>query len=165
VMAAQAVSSRMRNLFVMMGAMSEPADQRTLDQIITENALFLIRRRVAGRIFESRPYYLHTLAEEMAPYMKDVSMGDSPNTLSEIDRISKSIARYLGLARSAKISWRVDFVDGFCKAMGVPLSDLTSPTPQIDDRRRAQIEEVTESVAWLIPPGKRRERKSAPDPA
>ncbi len=145
--------------------MTEPHDRRTLDQIITDNAMLLLRRRVASRAMERKSYYLHTLAEEMAPHMKPDPHGDAPNTVNEIDRISKSVSRYLGLARTAKVSWRVDYVEGFCQAMGVSLDELTSRAPLVSPAEAARQAPLIESVTWLIPPGKRRERKSPPESA
>jgi len=147
--------------------MGNAAELRTLDEIITENALLLLRRRIASRRVERKPYYLNTLAAEMVPFMIPAAEREQPgwNRQTAVDRISHTVARYLGLAKTGKLSWRVDYLEGFYQAMGVTLHEMTAPEIALDDEDRAVLEGVSAYASWVVPRQQPEKRKAYPPPA
>lgn len=141
--------------------MGNAADFRTLDEIITANALLLLKRRVAARRVERKPYYLNTLAEEMVPHMVPPEEREAPgwNKQTAVDRISHTVARYLGLGKSSKVAWRVDYLEGFYHAMGVTLHEMTAPENGLDDAEHALLESMSQHASWIVPAPKSRGRK------
>lgn len=150
----------------MIWRMGKAADRRTLDEIITDNAHLLLKRRIVARRIERQPYYLNTLAAEMVPFMWSAEERASEGFAmsAAIDRIVHTLPRYLGIAKSPKLAWRVDYLEGFFLAMGVPLSAMTDPDGAPDEVERSLLERMMEGAEWRVPPPKRAERKGAPPP-
>lgn len=144
--------------------MGKAADHRTLDEIITENAHLLLKRRIVARRIERQSYYLNTLAAEMVPFMWTAEERASPEFVlsAAVDRIIHTLPGYLGIAKGPKVAWRVDYLEGFQLAMGVPLSAMIDPEVKTDDVERALLERMMEGADWKIPAPKRVDRKGKP---
>lgn len=142
--------------------MGNSDDDRSLDEIITDNAHFLIKRRIVARRVERKPYFLNTLAAEMIPYMIPDEVRGSPEFVMNmaIDRISQSMKRYLGLGD--KIAWRMDYLEGFIHAMGVPITEILDGQSAPTDMERELLEQMMGDAEWRIRPPKRAERKLLP---
>lgn len=143
--------------------MGNAEDHRSLDEIITDNAHLLIKRRIVARRIERRPYYLNTLAEEMAPFMVRLAPGEERSSATfrlAVDRISHTVGRYLGIAKSAKLAWRLDYLEGFFQAMGVSIESMIDRSSMPDEGERAMLEQMLGDANWQIPPPKRSERKN-----
>lgn len=139
--------------------MTRMAD-RTLDQIVTENALLWLRRRIAARKVERKPYHLLTLAEEMRPFLVEEKAERAPNMteIGEVDHVARTVSRYLGLSRRDKRTWSLDYLEAFCHAIGIPVAELFVPTPKLDERERIYIEELTDDAKWAQPPDRKSRR-------
>lgn len=141
-----------------MGGMSKPIkpqDTRTLDQIITDNAHLWLRRRVAARRVEHEEYTLRRLAAEMMPHMVSAEEREKPDfdAYTASDRIMRTVRTYLGLGRSrgARMPWRADYIDGFCKAMGKDYADIVNRSIALNAEDRDTLDSMHRFARWLAP--------------
>lgn len=131
--------------------MTPDSDHRTWDEIITANAILWLRRKAAAQRVMMKPYYLSTLAEEMIPflYSREEREAKTFNRVAAIERIQKTTNRYLGFSRLRKLPWRLDYLEAFCGAVGVPLHDLMNPETRLSEADQARLDELTAGVPWL----------------
>lgn len=125
-----------------------PTTRRSLDEIITENALVWVRRRVAIGKLRGESYGLSDLAKDMLPHI-----GPDPEEPSRgaIDRIRHVITGYLGLNKKSKTVWRIDYLEGFCAAMGLPVREILVPLPALSEADERILRELTAHARWLAP--------------
>lgn len=148
----------------MLPTMGSPDERPSLDQIATENALLWLRRRVAARVLERKPYYLHTLAEELLEHVVARQDLESPefSRVVAIDKVGRTVARCLGInRRQPKIAWRLDYLEGFANVMGVDVFQMLTPQPQLAPDDHDLLWKLTGSVRWIVPVSG---TKSKPEP-
>lgn len=127
---------------------------KSLDQIVTDSALLWVRRRIAARALESKPYTLVTLAQEMAAHF-ETREPTPPEWHVLVDRVQQTVGRYLGISRRGKATWRLDYLEAFCRAMGVPVSELVEPSGQLSDEDMETIARYTRDATWANPRGEK----------
>lgn len=131
--------------------MAPKADPRTLDEIITENAILWLLRRVAARRIEKDEYTVNHLANEMIPFMVPAQELAAPghDPITDRDRIRHSLRLFLGVGGREKQPWRVDYLDAFCKALRIRFHSLLVLNPELSEDERQLIESMKRHATWL----------------
>jgi hypothetical protein len=157
----ESIHSRSRKDFSMIPAMVNPSDSRMLDEIVTENARLWLRRRVASRRVERKMYSLNNLAEEMVshlnlePEFKEYGGNEVPR----LDRVGRTVSRFLGLGSSQKATWRLDYLEAFSKAMGITVEELFSPVEKLSPEDRETLDRLSQHARWIIPAAEKKSKR------
>lgn len=142
----------------MITRMQTTEEDRSLDEIVTENAILWLKRRIASRRVERKPYTLAILGEEMLACMKRGIPSRSYRgfEVPAADHVARTVQRHLGLTKGEKSAWRLDYLEAFYLAMGITLQELTEPVSKLEPKELALLDELTEDVRWIVPPAQKK---------
>ncbi len=136
------------------------SETRTLDEVLSDNAILWLKRRVAARRVEKREYTLWTLAGEMVPFMVPAEDRARPGYHPRIDqdRIRKAMANHLGCS-GKKMPWSMDYVDAFCRALGIRIQALFVHEPGLTEDELELLHSMEQHAPWLSwKSGKKRDK-------
>lgn len=131
----------------------KPKPAVNLDELVTDNAVLWLKRRIAAYRVQQRDYTLWTLAAEMLPHLHPPEERTGKENLTNIQaRIRLTVGGYLGFeTRKGKVKapWRLDYLEAFCAAIEVRPQALLAPRPTLTPAELQFLDEVAAQTPWL----------------